>query len=396
MRPNPIRHALGSPSASALAPRPSRLQPAPRGVVALALASMLAACAGAPHAVTPAPAVTASPAQVTASPASTVTQRPTATPTPTDAPEPWIAHAGHAPNGIVGIHLLRPDGFHEAWILLDVQAAGLNRPDWSPAGSRLAFERYTDPSWTSGAVWTAAADGSDARQLAACPGGSCRSLRMPAWSPDGTGIAVVRYDVAADGVTAGPSAIVVIDVANGDPRTVAETRGGRTSFANPRWSPDGRSMVLEIDRYSSAKQDVMTGSAIAIVKVDGAASAEPRLVTRYEDFGSHPDWSSDGRRIVFGSYDIDAFAKGGTGPSNLFIVAVDGGAPTAVTDLPLGGSRAGQASWTPDGARIIFTKVDGTDFDGLGARHPTFINPDGSHLDEKYDFGTFARLQPLP
>jgi Tol biopolymer transport system component len=349
---------------------------------------MLTGCAGSMSVATQTPVVGVAPSQAAASL--------TAALTPTPAPEPWIAHAAHAPNGVVGIHLLRPDGFHEAWILLDVQAAGLNRPDWSPDGSRLAFERFTDPDWTSGAIWTAAADGSGAREFAACPGTPCQSLGMPAWSPDGTAIAVVRSDVAADGVTAGSSAIEVIDVASGDPRTVAVTRDGRSSLANPRWSPDGRSIVLEVDRYASAKQDVLTGSAIAIVKADAATSADPRLITRYEDFGSHPDWSSDRGLIVFGSYDIDAFAKGGTGPSNLFIVGVDGVGPTAVTDFPLGGSRAGQASWTPDGSRIIFTKVDGTDFDGLGARHPTFINIDGSNLDELYDLGTFARLQPLP
>jgi Tol biopolymer transport system component len=220
---------------------------------------------------------------------------------------------------------------------------------------------------------------------------------MPAWSPDGTSVAVVRYDIAADGVTAGPTAIEVIDVGTGDTRAVTATRDGRTSFASPRWSPDGRSILLEIDRYSSARQDVMTGSAIAVVKVDGGGSAEPRLITRYEDFGSHPDWSADSRRIVFGSYDVDAFATGGKGPSNLFLVGPEGGVPTAVTDYRLGGSRAGQASWTPDGTRIIFTKIDPSDeFGGLGARHPAFINIDGTNLDEFDNLGTFARLQPRP
>ena len=58
---------------------------------------------------------------------------------------------------------------------------------------------------------------------------------------------------------------------------------------------------------------------------------------------------------------------------------------------------SGHPSWTPDGKRIIFTKIDGTDFDGYGARRIASIDADGSDLQviDLY-LGTFPRLQPTP
>lgn len=316
---------------------------------------------------------------------------------PSSPPMPWIARTGHAADGI-GIYLVHPDGSDLTWILADVTASVIHRPDWSPDGRRLAVEVLGSGDFPHGTIWVAAADGSDPHQVAACTAAPCLQLAMPAWSPDGTSLALVRSDLQSDRRSWGRTALEILDLGTGERRTIARTADGRSSFADPRWAPDGRSIVLEVDHFATPTQDVTSGSAIAVVATDGSGPGEPRLITRLADFGAHPDWSPEGSRIVFGTYGIESFETGGPGASNLYTIRPDGTALTQVTDFPHGGSRAGHPSWTPDGRRIIFTEVDGTDYDGLGARQTAFVDPDGSNLTEiEADaLGTYPRLQPTP
>ena len=62
--------------------------------------------------------------------------------------------------------------------------------------------------------------------------------------------------------------------------------------------------------------------------------------------------------------------------------------PTSPPEFaPAAKVRAGHPSWTPDGKRIIFTRItnsektgDGSPFDGYGQRRIAFVDPDGSDL----------------
>jgi Tol biopolymer transport system component len=308
-----------------------------------------------------------------------------------------VALTGHAGSG-TGVYLSGPYGPDRTWIFSDIPSDSVDLPDWSPDGRRIAVEVGGDGEPRGMSIWIGDADGNDAHLVAACEGLPCLQLAMPAWSPDGTSLALVRYDIEPDGLTWGRSAIEILDLATGERRGVAETNDGRTAFAYPRWAPDGRSIVLETQTFSDASEAaVLTGSAIAIVDAAGPSSQTPRMVTQLDGFGSHPDWSPDGTRIVFGTYGIESFETGGPGPSNLYTVAPDGSGLIRLTSFPHGGDRAGHASWTPDGTQIIFTKIQGTGFEGWGDRYVSFMDADGSNLRsiDGY-FGTFPRLQPVP
>jgi Tol biopolymer transport system component len=210
-------------------------------------------------------------------------------------------------------------------------------------------------------------------------------------------VAVVESTAASDrSTTPGPSRLLIVDILSGGVRTLAATRDGRQAFAVPRWSPDGQSLAIELDRYAEVDQAMLSGSSIWIVSVPSSGAGVLRQVTPWGTFGAYPDWRPDGFSLLFSTYDLDLFPTGGVGPSNLYTVHPDGSGLVQVTSFTGPDARAGQAGWTPDGSLILYTEADGSDFNGLGARHPTFASISGSRVLQFSTLGTFPRQQPTP
>src|SRR5262245_3221928 len=175
---------------------------------------------------------------------STTTTEPRSTTTTTAAPvvgdgEEWIAFQGVPP----GISLVRADGTGSHVIL--GPPGQQHYPDWSPDGSEIAYMQY-DPK---PAVMITDVRGEGSRPLVVSPPSDLEGLywESPAWSPDGSEIAIVGY---YGNFTEPPhSLLAVVEVATGKLTRVGELADGRVhSF--PRWSPDGRAIVLNVDRYS--------------------------------------------------------------------------------------------------------------------------------------------------
>ncbi|HEX6702015.1 MAG TPA: hypothetical protein VF101_14910 [Gaiellaceae bacterium] len=202
---------------------------------------------------------------------------------------------------------------------------------------------------------------------------------VPAWSRDGTRIAVVRGQALSVVAVAGGRARVVARGAQGVVPlwlrggrvayvTLARVRGvvataavgrparillrGPTSFATAphafaalAWSPDGRRLAFLL---TSAR-----GTELGVVAPDGAGK---RVLARGVTDG--PTWSPDGRLIAFA-------AKG------LYVVRASGGPVRRVT------SRAAEApDWSPDGSHIAFL-VDDSTSDGYALLS---VDPNGRHL----------------
>jgi Tol biopolymer transport system component len=108
--------------------------------------------------------------------------------------------------------------------------------------------------------------------------------------------------------------------------------------------------------------DTGSGSQVYTVRPNGH---ELRQITHLDGDAVHPDWSPDGRRIVFelGTEDSDS----------LELVNADG---SDVTDLtPRSSCCAGQPSFAPDGKRIFFERfVPETEDDAIWS-----VRLDGSH-----------------
>ena len=352
------------------------------GILLLACACSTATSTG--------PSLSAQPTTLSASPT------PAATPYAIKDGEPWIVYewAYTDPDGVVGggIYLVRPDG-RDAHLLLTVRAG---HPDWSPDGKLIAVA--ADLADGSSEIWAVNADGTDAKQLIACSGAPCMYVAAPVWSPDGKQIAFWRVlTAAAPGNEV--DQIEVMDLATGVTHVVARppVAGSEVDeYIYPRWSPDGTQIVFTVMRYPTPPTDEnILGSSIAVVRADGSEVDAPRILTDPALFGSYPDWSPDGQRIVFNTYPIGSF-QDTTKAQNLYTVRPDGTGLTQVTHFGENDTRAIEPTWTPDGTRIIFVHITRDPNDPGGDRRIAFVDADGSNLSVIQWFGTHPRLRPTP
>jgi dipeptidyl aminopeptidase/acylaminoacyl peptidase len=105
-------------------------------------------------------------------------------------------------------------------------------------------------------------------------------------------------------------------------------------YYNPDWSPDGRALVFEstLDGKFSIYRIGADGNGLQRLTANNANNEQPR-------------WSPDGRRIVFSS-DRDG------GHLDLYAMNADGSAPVRLTTTAGGGYY--QSSFSPDGQWILF------------------------------------------
>ena len=191
-------------------------------------------------------------------------------------------------------------------------------PAWSPAGRAIAFS--SSRSGTS-LIYVMAADGKGAaRRL----GNSPADASEPAWSPDGSRIAVAVGDP--------PRLFVIAADGRGKARSLG---GGGASQAFPAWSPDGK-QIAYIRREP--------GGPVTELWVMNANGTSPRRVTNLDGTVSAPSWSPDGRQI--------AFAAGSGGGFGISVVTLSTGKIENRTNAD--GDDI-EPAWSPDGTLIAFS-----------------------------------------
>ncbi len=214
-----------------------------------------------------------------------------AVPSPFAGDPAWIAYQTDR-TGQEGIWLIHPDGTEDHQIAADVLEQQL-LPDWSPDGTRLVFATRggeTEP------LYEYDLETETSRELFACED-PCVGYDEPAYSPDGTKAAFIRYlgpfinDVPSD------CALAIGDVATGEVTQITsntEPQCDREYF--PRWSPDGSQLTYW--RYPPK------GTAVFVINADG--TQDTRL-TDPEMVAGDPDWSPDGNWIVFSDHPLHEF-----------------------------------------------------------------------------------------
>ncbi len=174
---------------------------------------------------------------------------------------------------IVGLYIADADGKNERPLVTARSNTGFDniaQVHWSPDGSKLAF-MYVPKQTTVENEWHIAvmnADGTGFHEVGALD--ATHADGAPAWSPDGTKIAVERSSIQPDG-TWDPSKVTVIDLATDQATSfgAAPAQG----FVAWGWSPDGRS-ILEVprdDRTRMSLVDIETGDIHEIQASSGGS-----------------------------------------------------------------------------------------------------------------------------
>ena len=255
---------------------------------------------------------------------------------------------------------------------------GVEAPQWSPDGTRIAFvsslggttnlwsipehggfpTRLTMnmgdinflasrvPSWAStdkylsyiskksgiDEVWLWPTDGSEEIQLTHL-GGLIHSM---SWALDGDSVAVAcnRH---------GAYEIYLVDVPSGESKRLTE---GPLYSVNPVFTPDGENIVYVRLDHKWEDHDVI------IMDRDGKNS---RIIASDTDFFDYtygkifgtPHVSPDGKTVVFRSQR--------SGYTNIWIAPIDGGEPTALAPEE---AEQDNAVWSPSGRYVAFTSND--------------------------------------
>jgi Tol biopolymer transport system component len=250
-------------------------------------------------------------------------------------------------------------------------------PDFSPDGSRLVFEQQASKK-AARAIYTMNADGSQPVRLTFdCVAPKCLGDDAAAWTAAGE----ILFQRGLSPVKRGefPRAIdlMIMKADGSSPRVLRRFLPNRDDRQpdQAQASPDGRSIAVTLVN-TTAKPKL--GSSIFLLDADGG---NLRQITPPRLNAGNPDWSPDGKRIVFNSsFEVQ-------GPANIYSVRPNG------TKLRLlHRSRRNQAAfdpvWSPDGRRIACVRYTGGRFTQIWA-----MKPNGTGL-RKLTHGRGFALRP--
>jgi TolB protein len=214
------------------------------------------------------------------------------------------------------------------------------QPDWSPDGRRLVYASYRD-------------DAVELRLLDLATGASAPLLANggvnlePRWSPDGHRLAftsslyrgrwhLFTAEVTGDG-RADRMTRVSEDRESGLPRYYYNTVD---QYLSPAWSPDGAELLA----ISNRSHIWGSGTIWRMPAREGGSSAAREIRDEETTWKARPDWSRDGRRVVYASYF-------GRQWHQLWLMTAEGANPLQLT---YGDFDAVSPRWAPDSRRIVY------------------------------------------
>ena len=239
-------------------------------------------------------------------------------------------------------------------------------PVWTPDGSRIAFQNYSDNTYH---IWTIRPDGSDPTQITS----GLYDHREPAWSPDGRKIAF-----SSDRSGNGSYDIWTIDLATG---AYEQRTNMTTEEHSPAWSPDGTRIAYCDGRFvfavdaggqremlASAPSGTVqapawlpSGQGVAYQNNNRQIVLGTQVVTSGEDVFPFPvRWLPDGRFLYTGDGKVRYRNADGSNPTDIAFSA------TLKTRRPA--ARSKDHGFDYEGARPV-----------LGLPSPA-LSPDGKMI----------------
>jgi len=245
------------------------------------------------------------------------------------------------------------DGSGEKQLTHPPEGTSDDQPAWTADGKLIVFTRC--PSGKLCHTYVMKADGSELRPIGkVCPGTatetSCADESYATPSPDGKRVAltastgVVRIDPTGEGWIEN-SALTLMNLDGTGRRTVRQLSDNQGDLTGAAFSPDGKRLVFEQLNSAFASP---AGRAVFVINVDG--SGLKQLTPWEENSGDNPDWSRDGKWILFHSHVDQASAQG-----QFFVIRPDGSGRRQVTHFPAG-THLASASFSPDGKSIVISK----------------------------------------
>jgi Tol biopolymer transport system component len=214
---------------------------------------------------------------------------------------------------------------------------GFARPAWSPEGTQIALTRVEggEPP-VSSEIDVVNVDGTGLVPLVTSKEMSERFwdgqelvLGSVDWSPDGTKVAFGTDPEAGDG------RIYVVNKDGTGLALLSAPHG--LSLRDPAWSPDGAMLAVT----GTDLRGPQPATAIYVMNADG--SGLRKVIDAEPD--SRAAWSPDGTTIAFSG-------RVGGPERDVFVVKVDGTGLTDLTNTP--GSSEDDPTWSPDGTWIAF------------------------------------------
>jgi Tol biopolymer transport system component len=281
------------------------------------------------------------------------------------------------------IFTINPDGTGERQVTFPPKGFVDRNPDISPDGTRIVFERQAidcdgAPKCFLVDVFVVDVDGSNLTRLTGIrPHGDCFPLSgkcsgTPAWSPDGTQIAFSQASGPVKNDLVERSAIYIMDADGSNVHRVTQRHLPATGEdSEPQFSPDGTELLFQRLNVRSATP----ADGVALWVKDLQTGAERRITPWRLHAGDTPDWSPDGKKVLFHSNQFGPPEISG----NLFTVRASGFHPEKLTFAHGGVRQYLGSSYSPDGKWIVFGRRPATGGVDANAADVFIMRTDGSH-----------------
>ena len=202
-------------------------------------------------------------------------------------------------------------------------------PTWSPDGKRVAAIPFTSDGYSLIILDLETGDAVNYKAKFF----PHISIVAPKWSPDGTTIVCEGGRGIID--------IYKVDVETG--QIVNLTNTPKEDDGAPYWSPDGKRIVFHSWRRDE-NDDLILIRDIFVMDADGKNRIQ---LTDHPAQDGEPRWSPDGKTMVFESFD-----RSDPPGFNLYLMDPDG---SNIRQLTFGADWEGDPVWSPDGQWILYT-----------------------------------------